>query len=104
MKRFHLLLLGLALCAAVAVGYSDSNEIKKDSIQAYDHDIITFSAQAADFSAELPLALSVYAPDLGSPASEYVTVSEELTDVFVICIRPPPEKVQKSEFTDKSVA
>jgi hypothetical protein len=104
MKRFHLLLLGIALCAAVAVGYSDSNEIKKDSIQAYGHENITLSAQAADFSAELPLALIVDAPYLGSPASEYVIVSEELADVFVICIRPPPEKVQKSEFKDNSVA
>lgn len=91
----------LAIGLAASVGYSDSHEIKKDSFQVdqgiASHDAIA-THQAVDLSAEIPVALVVSHPDLGKPASRLVMVSEELTDGFVIRIRPPPEKVQKSEF------
>lgn len=100
MKRFYILLTaGLAL-AVVAVCYSDSHEIKKDSIQVVDQGIAEFAItvqQAIDNTMELPVCLTVYNPDLGSPASNHIMVSEELTDVFEMRIRPPPGKVQKSE-------
>lgn len=101
MKRINLLLIGLALCAAVAVGYSDSHEIKTSTIQV-DHSIYAPLGQAYAFAsiAELPAPLVIDAPDLGRPASNYIMVSEELTDVFKMCIRPPPEKVQKSDYTN----
>jgi hypothetical protein len=98
MKRFHILLICLGSCLAVAVGYSDSHEIKKDSIQVYDQDHVAMASQAAVFTAEVPMEVVVDAPDLGSPASNHVEVSEELTDVLKMRIRPPPEKVQKSEY------
>lgn len=103
MKRFHYLMIAvLALGLFASVGYSDSHEIKKDSFQAVDQGIASYDAiaihQAVDLSAEIPVALVVSHPDLGRPASKLVMVSEELADGFVIRIRPPPEKVQKSEF------
>jgi hypothetical protein len=98
MKRFHLLMLGLVLCTSVAVGYSDSHEIKRDTIQVDQDSYIFATLQAVDYSAELPMAMTVEHPDLGRPASNYIMVSEELTDVFEMRIRPPPEKVQKSEY------
>ena len=96
MKRVHLLLFGLALSIAMAVGY-DSHETDKDSILvkkeiAY---LTDFYAHI-NFVAEVPVTFSVEAPFLGRPASNYILVSEELTDVFEMRIRPPPEKVQKS--------
>ncbi len=101
MKRFHILLTGLALMTIGAVGYSDSHEIKKDSIQvSQEHSGYPELAIHTAFVAELPVTLVVDAPDLGHPASNHVEVSEELTSVFVIRVRPPPEKVQKSEYTD----
>ncbi len=101
MKRFHFLLLGFALCAAVAVGYTDSHEIKKDSIQVNDH--VAFDAiQAVDLSAELPVFVALTAPDLGSPVSNYAVVSEKLAKVSLIRIRPPPEKVQKSDIKNNT--
>lgn len=100
MKRLHILLIGFALCAAVAVGYSDSHEIKKDSFQV-GKDLSYFSDGYAtiNFVAERPSEFVLDAPYLGRPASNHIEVSEELTDVIVIRIRPPPEKVQKSDNT-----
>lgn len=100
MKRFHLLLAAIALCAAVAVGYSDSHEIKKESVQVYDADLAM--AVHTPVSAEVVESVVVDAPYLGRPASNYNLVSEELTDVLKMRIRPPPEKVQKSEYTIKN--
>ena len=95
------MICALLLGACAYVGYSDSHEIKKDSFQVVhgiaSHDAIAIH-QAVDLSAEIPVALVVSHPDLGRPASKPVTVSEELTNGFVIRIRPPPEKVQKSEY------
>jgi hypothetical protein len=101
MKRFHLLLIGLALCGAVAVGYSDSHVIKKESVQV-DTEIMLQASQVVDFSAEIPADVVVDAPDLGRPASNHDGVSEELTGVLKMRIRPPPEKVQKSEYNIKN--
>lgn len=100
MKRFHLLLIGCLIGSAfVAVGYSDSHVIKKESIQVDRRtDVLASVTIHQVFSAELPVALVVPTPDLGSPASNYVMVSEELTGVLKMRIRPPPEKVQKSEY------
>jgi hypothetical protein len=99
MKRFHFLLFGFALCVAGAVGY-DSHEIKKDSFQVNDHTSFEAIQVDADYSAELPVVLALDVPDLGSPASNHSVVSENLTHVFLIRIRPPPEKVQKSYYTE----
>jgi hypothetical protein len=99
MKRFHFLLIGFALCAAVAVGYSDSHEIKKDTIQVNKETAyLTDFYASINFVAELPVIFVLDAPYLGRPASNHIEVSEELTDVIVIRIRPPPEKVQKSDY------
>jgi hypothetical protein len=96
------MICAVLLGACAYVGYSDSHEIKKDSFQAIDQGIASYDAitvhQAVDLSAEIPVALTVSHPDLGRPASQLVMVSEELANGFVIRIRPPPEKVQKSEF------
>lgn len=102
MKRFHLLFAGLALGAAVAVGYSDSHEIKKESVQVNDTEYSMNIYQPSAFVAEVPVDMIVDAPYLGSPASNYTWVSEELTDVTKMCIRPPPEKVQKSDYNYRS--
>lgn len=99
MKRFHYLMIALlAIGLAASVGYSDSHEIKKDSFQVDSEYYAMASINSIDLSAELPVALVVDAPYLGRPATQHVEVSEELTDGFVIRIRPPPEKVQKSEY------
>lgn len=98
MKRFHYMICALLLGACAYVGYSDSHEIKKDSFQVDSEYYAMASINSIDLSAELPVALVVDAPYLGRPATQHVEVSEELTDVFEMRIRPPPEKVQKSEF------
>lgn len=107
MKRFHYMICALLLGACAYVGYSDSHEITKDSFQAVQgiasHDAIA-THQAVDLSAEIPVVLVVSHPDLGRPATQHVEVSEELTDVFEMRIRPPPEKVQKSEFKPLKLA
>lgn len=100
MKRFQTLLavsVFMTICAAVSF---DSHEIKKDSIQVLlggDTDaVFLLSTQNAISVAELSEPLTVYAPDLGSPASNFNMVSEELASVPVMRARPPPAKVQKS--------
>jgi hypothetical protein len=99
MKRFHYMICALLFGACAYVGYSDSHEIKKDSFQVTDQEYSAVAhINSIDMSAELNVALVVDAPYLGRPASQLVMVSEELADGFVIRIRPPPEKVQKSEF------
>ncbi len=105
MKRFHLLLIGLALCGAVAVGYSDSHVIKKESIQVdrSSPSLLADTINQVISPVEMPSDLVVFAPDLGSPASNHVEVSEELTGVLKMRIRPPPEKVQKSEYNIKNI-
>lgn len=99
MKRFHYLMIAvLALGLFASVGYSDSHEIKKDSFQV-DSYVNYCNCVSVDLFAEVPTSVPVDCPNLGKPATQHVEVSEELTDGFVIRIRPPPEKVQKSEFT-----
>jgi hypothetical protein len=92
------MICALLLGACAYVGYSDSHEITKDSFQVDSEYYAMASVNSIDLSAELPVALVVDAPYLGRPATQHVEVSEELTDVFEMRIRPPPEKVQKSEF------
>jgi hypothetical protein len=89
----------LAIGFYASVGYSDSHEIKKDSFQVDSDHYAMVSVTSIDLSAERPADLIVDAPYLGRPATQHVEVSEELTDVFEMRIRPPPEKVQKSEYT-----
>lgn len=96
MKRVHILLVGFALCAAAAVSY-DSHVIKSESVQVVSREspVIMATNVYACISIEMPIALIVDAPDLGRPASNYKMVSEELADLILMRIRPPPEKVQK---------
>lgn len=99
MKRFHYMICALLLVACAYAGYSDSREIKKDTLQVVDQEYSAVAhINSLDLSADLNVALVVDAPYLGRPASKLVMVSEQLADGFVIRIRPPPEKVQKSEF------
>jgi hypothetical protein len=96
MKRVHLLLIGCAFSMAMAVGY-DSHEINKDTIQVgKETAYLTDFYATINFVAEVPVEFIVEAPYLGRPASNHIEVSEKLTDVIVIRIRPPPEKVQKN--------
>lgn len=99
MKFRHLFLMfSLAfIVVGLSTGYSDSRneQVLLQVDQSYSLDL---SVSVVAFAAELPSELVVSTPDLGRPASKLVMVSEELTDALEMCIRPPPELGQKSEF------
>ncbi len=104
MKKGYLMLLSLLVCSFIATGYSDSREIEKPSIQVVDQDVVIEAndlqvtlLQVADFSAELPTEIVIIHPDLGKRMPNKSSVSESLADGFFISVRPPPDKVKKSE-------
>lgn len=99
MKRTSILLLGFAIAAFIAVGYSDSHVIKEDSFQvAYENAYDAIPQVAVDITAELPLGIEVVHPRLGAPTFRCAWVSEKLTGVLKRYARPPPVKVQKSDY------
>lgn len=97
MKRFQIFCLSLiAFAISMAVGFTNSNEIKKDTLSAqYEDEQLSTMDIHGIAQAELSESIVVYAPYLGRPASNYTGVSETLAEVFFMRIRPPPEVSEK---------
>lgn len=101
MKKF-LLLTALSLIVFSASASYDSGvkkAIQVEQVNTYDFNAI--QTPVVVFAAVLPCTIVVDIPALGSPVSNYIMVSEELTDVLKIRIRPPPVQGQKSIYTKR---
>lgn len=108
MKRSHVLSLVLMFTVTMAVGYSDSNEIKKTStIQAYLVDnhatvienasVNVISESTVKVEMEFIDATIFIATAFEQPATHTNWVIEKLVDGFVVSVRGPPDScIQKS--------
>lgn len=94
MKRSTILMLVFSAIAFItAAGVANAGDIKKPTVVQVTDQIYNEATAVAPV-AMLPVVYMLMDLDRESPISDTIVVSEELTDVFKMRIRPPPIKVK----------